>query len=63
MTEKAHLDANEACCRFIIGGQTDEDQIEEALDQIVDSYQGECAGWAEAARAIWKKWPHLVESP
>jgi hypothetical protein len=38
-------------------------QIEEELDRIVDGTLGEFAGYVEAARAVWRKWPALVEAP
>jgi hypothetical protein len=37
--------------------------IEKTLDWIAESSLGEFAGHLDAARAIWRKWRHLVEAP
>jgi hypothetical protein len=38
-------------------------EVEEELNEMIDGMLGELARWVETARAIWRKWPALIEEP
>jgi hypothetical protein len=48
---------------FLVRPDPPPNLVEERLDWLVENALAEFAGHLEAARNVWRKWPHLVEAP
>jgi hypothetical protein len=48
---------------FLLRPDPPTDLVEKRLDWLVENALAEFAGHLEAARNVWRKWPHLVVAP